>query len=123
MNADVPAHDEGASSDEQMGVLRCADCGTWWALSPYACAHCGGVNLVPAKVNGRGVVRAHSDIARAPDDRWRALLPYTLVLVQLEEGPTVMGHLQGAAAMGDRVCVQRVRLSDGTPVWQFRAMT
>lgn len=131
MNADMNANTravpnpggDDTGGTPRIGLLRCTDCGTWWALAPYACARCGGVSLASATASGHGVVQARSEIARAPDDRWRALLPYALVLVRLEEGPTLMGHVSGAAAIGDRVYVQRVALRDGTPIWQFRAVT
>lgn len=30
---------------DPLELQRCEDCGAWWALRPYACAHCGGANL------------------------------------------------------------------------------
>ena len=46
---------------------------------------------------------AVTEVARAPSDEFRALAPYTLVLVQLDEGPRLMAHATAGVHIGDRV--------------------
>jgi uncharacterized OB-fold protein len=53
--------------------------------------------------NGRGTVYATTVVERAPSDEFRALAPYTLALVDLDEGPRLMGHATPDVAIGDRV--------------------
>ena len=84
-------------------MLRCRHCGTWWALRPYACRACGADELEEVVSQGRGLVRARSEITRAPDEDWRQHAPYVLVLVKLQEGPTVMGHADATVAIDDAV--------------------
>jgi len=86
-----------------LDLQRCAQCGAWWALRPYACAACGGTTLSWQRATGEGVVIARSDVHRAPDAQWRALTPYSLVLVQLDENVTLMGHAETGIVIGQRV--------------------
>lgn len=52
---------------------------------------------------GRGTVYAVTVVTRAPSDEFRSLAPYTLVLVDLEEGSRVMAHGVPGLAIGDKV--------------------
>ena len=88
------------------GELRyqsCPACGAAQALPRYACRHCGGVRLEWRASQGRGSVYATTVVTRAPSDDFRALAPYTLVLVDLDEKARVMAHAQAGVAIGDRV--------------------
>uniref|UniRef100_UPI0028B140D7 Zn-ribbon domain-containing OB-fold protein n=1 Tax=Diaphorobacter nitroreducens TaxID=164759 RepID=UPI0028B140D7 len=48
-------------------------------------------------------VRATTVVARAPSEDFRALAPYTLAIVQLDEGPRLMGHAAAGVQIGERV--------------------
>lgn len=90
----------------EQGVLRyqrCAGCGQAQTLTRFACPHCGSDRLEWHDAVGGGTVVAASVVSRAPTDAFRALVPYTLVLVELDEGPRVMGHATPGIAIGDRV--------------------
>jgi uncharacterized OB-fold protein len=95
-------------SRHPLDIQRCSACGACWTLRPYACASCGGTELQWIRASGAGVVTAKSEVMRAPDSFWRAHVPYTLVLVRLDEGPVLMAHAQEPSNIGDRVT--------GTPV-------
>ena len=86
-----------------LDLQQCDHCGAYWALRPYACAACGGTALTWGRAAGDGVVIARSEIHRAPDAQWRALAPYVLVLVQLRENVTLMGHADAGIAIGQPV--------------------
>ena len=45
-------------------------------------------------------------VARAPSDEFRPLAPYSLAIVELDEGPRLMGHATGGARIGDRVIAE-----------------
>lgn len=88
------------------GVLRyqcCTDCGAPQTLSRYACANCGGSSLQWRDAAGTGTVYATTVVTRAPSDEFRALAPFTLLLVDLDEGSRVMAHGTPGLAIGDRV--------------------
>lgn len=89
------------------GVLRyqhCTACGGAQTLARYACQHCGERGSLHWRdAAGMATVCAVTEVARAPSDEFRALAPYTLVLVQLDEGPRLMAHATAGVRIGDRV--------------------
>lgn len=90
------------------GVLRyrrCRSCGSAQSLPRPVCAGCGGIELAWHDAAGTGTVHALTEVARAPDERWRALVPYTIVLVDLDEGARLMAHGAEGLAIGARVRV------------------
>ncbi len=96
------------------GVLRyqrCDTCGTPLTGQRFACTACGSRQLAWCDAAGTGTVFSASTVHRAPSDAWRALLPYTLVLVDLDEGPRVMAHGAPGLAIGARVLAQPVVLA------------
>ena len=106
------------------GVLRyqrCGACGQALTGQRFACTACGSVQLAWCDAAGAGTVWAVSTVHRAPSDAWRALAPYTLVLVDLDEGPRVMAHGAPGLAIGDRVAAQAVTLA-GQALVRFAAV-
>lgn len=96
------------------GVLRyqrCGACGQALTGQRHACTACGSVQLAWCDAAGTGTVFSVSTVHRAPTDAWRALAPYTLVLVDLDEGPRVMAHGAPGLAIGVRVVAQPVVLA------------
>ena len=88
------------------GVLRyqrCTHCGHAQTPTRLACARCGDAALQWQDASGNGAVVAASVVSRAPSDEFLALAPYLLVLVQLAEGPCVMGHAAPGTAIGEAV--------------------
>lgn len=82
---------------------HCAACGIAQTLARYACQRCGAVTLSWRDAGGRGTVQAATVVARAPSDAFRPLAPYTLVLVQLDEGCRLMAHAEAGVRIGARV--------------------
>lgn len=82
---------------------QCASCGRAQTLARYACHHCGAQALSWRDALGRGTVQATTVVARAPSDDFRPLVPYTLVLVQLDEGTRLMAHASPDVCIGARV--------------------
>lgn len=90
----------------QKGELRyqaCAGCGAAQSLARFACRRCGAETLEWRSAAGSGTVYAVTVVARAPSEEWRALAPYTLALVDLDEGARLMAHAEPGIAIGDRV--------------------
>ena len=88
------------------GVLRyqcCMDCGAAQKLARYACRACGSTRLEWKDSAGGGTVFAASVVTRAPSEAYKALLPYTLVLVDLDEGARLMAHAEPGVTIGERV--------------------
>jgi uncharacterized protein len=103
------------------GVVRyqcCATCGSAQTLTRSACSGCGGLDLPWRDAAGTGTVYASTVVHRAPSEAWRALAPYTLVLVDLDEGPRVMAHGAAGLLIGERVQA-RIRLHAGRHLLTF----
>jgi len=72
---------EGCRAGKLM-ILRCNDCGTYIHLPKPGCRTCGGSNLAPAQVSGRGVVHTYT-VSHTPLPGFDP--PFAIVLVELEE--------------------------------------
>ncbi|NYT86321.1 Zn-ribbon domain-containing OB-fold protein [Pollutimonas harenae] len=87
----------------KLELTQCRSCKAWWSLHPYACKQCGSHDLELRPVSGIGKIKAKTTISRAPDSFWRQYVPYTVVLVALQEGVTVMGQADNDAFVGQHV--------------------
>ena len=87
----------------ELRFQRCAACGRAQRLARHACAWCGAPQPRWQTAAGTGTVFALTEVRRAPTDAFRALVPYTLVLVDLDEGAGQMGHGSEGLRIGDRV--------------------
>jgi uncharacterized OB-fold protein len=104
------------------GAIRyqsCIDCRAAQTLARYACRACGSARLDWRAATGRGTVFAVTVVTRAPSDEFRALAPYTLVLVDLDEGARLMAHAEPGIAIGDPV-VAGFFTHNGRPLVRFR---
>jgi uncharacterized OB-fold protein len=84
-------------------VHRCAACGHAFYFARDFCPSCGAAAVAAEPVSGRGTVYAATLVARAPSPELRALAPYTILLVDLDEGVRMMAHGESGLAIGDRV--------------------
>lgn len=97
---------------------RCGSCGRQWLFMRDFCPHCGARDPLFKAAAGTGTVSASTLVHRAPDDSFRAIAPYRLVLVELDEGLRLMAHADLALAVGDRV-QGRVQTIAGRPLPYF----
>jgi uncharacterized protein len=105
-NAANPAKAGTVLKPNTRGGLRyqcCSDCAAAQSLSRFACHRCGSEHLAWREAAGFGTVYAVTVVTRAPSETFRALVPYTLVLVDLDEGARVMAHGAPGLAIGDAV--------------------
>ena len=105
------------------GELRYCKCGTCDASIFYPrsiCPECGVTDPDWAVSKGEGSVYACTTVHRAPP-AFADNAPYTVLLVELDEGFRMMGGLVGATdiAIGDRVTVTFQDGPDGRPAPYF----
>lgn len=93
-------------------ICRCADCGLHQTLDPYFCARCGSARMTWMEASGRGLVYAATQVHRAPSPQFEALLPYTLVLVDMDDGGRLMGHGEPGLTIGAVVNATVFQLAD-----------
>lgn len=87
----------------ELRYQACTACGQAQTLARHACSKCGATTLEWRRAGGRGTVYSNTVVMRAPSQAFRALAPYTIVIVELDEGCRVMGHAEPGVAIGDRV--------------------
>ncbi len=72
--------------------LKCKECGTITCPPQMACRDCQGFDLEPVELSGKGRITTYTTIYVPPEGR-EVEAPYIIVLVELDEGPWIMGNL------------------------------
>jgi len=97
-----------------LAMQRCDVCARLVWYPRFLCPHCGGSSLRWEELSGNGVVYAVSVHHRAPLPALADKVPYSVVLVDLDEGVRLMSNVFGRApTVGDPVAVAWVPLDDG----------
>jgi uncharacterized protein len=86
-------YNEALKQDKVLG-LKCKTCGALTVPPKMACRQCGSMDLEPVEVKGNGKIRTFTTIYVGAEGRENEV-PYILVIVELEEGPWLMGNLEG----------------------------
>lgn len=98
----------------ELRLQRCAACGAWQFYPRPFCAACSATALRWERASGLGTVRSWTVVRRPVDPAWAAAAPYLLVLVALDEGPTLMSVLAAGGPDDARVGMRvRVSFEDG----------
>lgn len=95
---------------ERLLLPRCETCGRLFYYPRIHCPHCASRALGWVEASGRGRVFSFSHVAVSfHGTTWESQLPYTVILVDLEEGPRMLSRLigddAGAVRSGDAVNV------------------
>jgi uncharacterized OB-fold protein len=77
----------------ELRLQRCAQCRTWRHPPRYRCAACGSAEVTWDLASGRGTVFSWTITHRAVDPAFEP--PYAVVVVELEEGPRLVGSPMG----------------------------
>ncbi len=81
----------------ELRFQRCTDCGTWRHLPRDLCAKCSSPRWEWAKSSGRGKVFSWTTVAQPALPQFAAFVPYTAVVVEMEEGVRLVSWLVGVA--------------------------
>jgi len=76
----------GALAERRFEIPRCLSCGRWHFYPRLCCPYCGSQDLQWLAPSGRGRVYSVTIVRRADGD-------YTVVLVDLDEGPRLMSRV------------------------------
>lgn len=92
--------------------LKCKQCGQISANPRIACAKCGSTDFDIMELKGKGKIQTFTSIFVAPEGR-ESECPYVVTLVELEEGPWIMGNLVGveASKVTGEVIGKKVKMS------------
>ena len=117
-NAELYAH----WAQGELRLQRCTDCNTWRHPPRFLCASCGSARYAWELVSGRGRVFTWTVTHRAVDPAFEP--PYAIVVVELEEGPRLVGNIVGlepeALALDLEVVVELEVVSDTIALVTFR---
>ncbi len=85
------------AAEGRLRLQRCTGCGAVRHYPQLVCAHCYALGVEWIDASGRGAVHSWTVAHHAFHPAFRADLPYTLVTVDLEEGPRALGRLDAAS--------------------------
>jgi uncharacterized protein len=77
----------------ELRLQRCAACSAWQHPPRNRCAQCGSGDVTWEPATGRGRVYSWTVTHRAVDPAFTP--PYAILVVELEEGPRLVGNLRG----------------------------
>jgi uncharacterized OB-fold protein len=104
-----------AVAERQLLVQRCESCGDWiWQPRPI-CPRCHEPEPAWTEVSGAGTVASWTVLHPPVLPVWQDAVPFVLVLVELDEAPTVRMVGQLVDAEGRRVQTDRA-VDFGAPV-------
>jgi uncharacterized OB-fold protein len=86
---------EGMKRHELL-IQRCTQCGTLRFWGRPLCEACQSFDAEPVKASGRGTIWSFTTTYHAFGRTWKEAVPYTVVVVQLEEGPRLTSNLVDA---------------------------
>ena len=104
---------------DAISYQRCPPCGHVWYFVRTFCPKCGAREPATSRASGNGVVHAVTIVDRAPTQDMKALAPYTLVMIDADEGFRLMAHGSAGLAIGDRVSGSVVERA-GRPIPYFK---
>ncbi len=73
---------------------QCSGCGTVQLIPRSVCTHCHGNKLEWKISAGCGRILSHTTVHRAPTPAFKADVPYTIVLIDMEEGFRLMANVR-----------------------------
>ena len=84
----------GALKQQKLMGLKCKSCGTITVPPKLVCRSCAGPHLEIVELKGAGNIQTFTTCNVASEGR-EDEVPYTILLVELDEGPWLMGRLIG----------------------------
>lgn len=90
---DFKQYNEALKQNKLLG-LKCKQCGNITVPPKIACGNCSSTDLDIVELSGKGKVQTFTTVFVPPEGR-DGECPYVIVLVELDEGPWIMGNLTG----------------------------
>ena len=105
-------YNEALKENKLLG-LKCQECGTITVPPKMVCRKCASPDMEIIELTGKGKIQTFTTCNVAPEGR-EDEVPYIIVLVELNEGPWIMGNLTGIDPTTATVELigKRVRMGD-----------
>lgn len=87
----------------ELRFQRCTDCGAWRHLPRPICGQCGSFNYEWARSSGKGKVYSWITVVQPMLPAFNQSVPYTVPLVDMEEGVRMVAVIQDAAPESMRI--------------------
>jgi uncharacterized OB-fold protein len=84
-----------ATSDGELHVQKCTECSDFHHPPRLYCPRCFAGTFVFEAVSGRGTVYSHTVSHYTTEKAWKAEVPWATIVVELEEGPRIVGTARG----------------------------
>ena len=84
-------YNEALKQNKLLG-LKCKQCGTITVPPKIVCGNCADTDLDIVELSGKGKIQTFTTVFVPPEGR-ESECPYVIVLVELDEGPWIMGNL------------------------------
>lgn len=82
----------GALKKNKLLGLKCSECGVITVPPKMVCRKCASPDMDIVELGGKGKIQTFTTVYVAPEGR-QGECPYIIVLVELDEGPWIMGNL------------------------------
>jgi uncharacterized OB-fold protein len=89
-------------------VVTCDTCGARWCRALPGCPYCGGIRVSLVETTGQGSVYSWVTVRRALDPAFEESVPYTVLVVDLDDGGRVNGRLLDIDPVDEHTRVQFV---------------
>jgi len=86
-------YNEALKQNKLLG-LKCQDCGAITVPPKMVCRKCTSPDMEIVELTGKGKIKTFTTVNVAPEGR-EGEVPYIIVLVELDEGPWLMGNFIG----------------------------
>jgi uncharacterized OB-fold protein len=86
-------YDEALKQNRLLG-LKCKSCGAITVPPKMVCRQCASPDMEIIELKGSGKIRTFTTVFVAAEGR-EDEVPYTIVMVELDDGPWIMGNLEG----------------------------
>jgi uncharacterized OB-fold protein len=82
-----------ACGREELVYQHCAGCGSAQYYPRSLCTHCSSAALEWRVSTGRGTVYSYTDVFRAPNEAFKADVPYVIAVIDVTEGFRVLTNV------------------------------
>ncbi len=89
---DIPRYWRLRNQRYRLEGSRCKECGSICFPPRFLCPHCKSAEMEPYELKGRGKIYSYTIIHQAPDI-FDKNVPYTVALIDLEEGARITAQL------------------------------
>jgi len=99
----VTAEFWSATKRHELLIQRCRDCGSHQFFPQSCCRACLSERSGWLRATGKGKIYSYTVVHRPPSQRFQDDVPYTVALVELDEGVRMLSNIVGIEAHKVRV--------------------